>query len=297
LSTADIARQIIQQFLQRQTLRATIRWLNEEFGLYTPSLGKGNNRIHLLRFSPAGLSAWLRNPALQGHTAYLKGKVLHRDTHPALLDASTARAIDEILTNNRQHYKQASNARYPLSGLVQCAACRASAHTVTGATNYHKAKRTGEAITYLAYFQCSNWRTRGCDQRVMVQHRKAQAIVDAALAARAEALADMASIPDEVQEPPELIALREELRLYESMPGNRATPIIENLRREIQQMEAALTGREAIDEELRAMLLEVFADPGYWESLSDSERRQIYVGLVRRIWIHAGEITQVDLRL
>jgi hypothetical protein len=107
----------------------------------------------------------------------------------------------------------------------------------------------------------------------------------------------MASIPDEVQEPPELIALREELRLYESMPGNRATPIIENLRREIQQMEAALTGREAIDEELRAMLLEVFADPGYWESLSDSERRQIYVGLVRRIWIHAGEITQVDLRL
>ena len=153
LSKAAIARDIVNAFLEKQTLRLALRQINERYGIQTfahnnePGQSKGGRVAQgVFRFSPGGLCNWLTNPVLQGHLSYLRHKgdraQTHYNTHPdqALITSDEARQIEEIISHNKQVRGFGSTAlKYPLSGLIFCGECRSSCYSMTGS----RGKNTG----------------------------------------------------------------------------------------------------------------------------------------------------------
>jgi DNA invertase Pin-like site-specific DNA recombinase len=310
LSRAAIAREIIDTFLAKQTLRLTLRTINERYGIQTFNQGRGRYGRELFRFSPGGLRDWLTNPVLEGHICYRRKKngkrlprnqwEIYRDTHPdqRLISNEEVTRIEGILAHNKRVRGYGTTAqKYPLSGLVYCAECRSACYSMTGHNNYHRAKRLGIPPEKNYYFQCKNWRLRACGQKSLVRMEKAEAAVVEALMKRANNLATIADNPPEQIESPELRALREELTYYENAPGDRAKSIVEDLRAQIQQLQAQQSQQVESWSESRELLCEIFRDPGYWDSLSDEEKREIYRALVVAIWVKAGQVERVELRV
>jgi site-specific DNA recombinase len=310
LSKAAIGRLLVDEFLKRKSLRLTLRWFNTTFGITTTAhnnaqgeqLG-GRVTQKVMRFSPYGLSNWLTNPCLLGHTAYLRKskRIIHYDTHPdqRLITEEEAAAIAEILDNNRQTRGFGSTApKYPLSGLVYCGECQAAHHSQTGQKNYHKAKRLGIPPELNYYYQCKNWRSRGCNQKAVIRMEVVEAAVVAALIERSNEIATIADRPDEIVEPPELIALRQELTALRQLPNqSRVSSTIVEVE---SQIETAVRQQQSAANQYSSnqqLLQQVFSDRGYWESLEPQERREIYRGLVRRVVVRYGTVEKIELKV
>jgi DNA invertase Pin-like site-specific DNA recombinase len=315
-SRAAIAREIIEAFLERQTLRMCLRVINERYGIYTFAHNRGKQRLGgrvargLFRFSAGGLQLWLTNPVLQGHICYLRkrdGKrlpkedwVIHYDTHPdqRIVSDDECRRIDEILQHNRRVRGFGSTAlRYPLSGLVFCGECRSSCYSLTGQNNYHRAKRLGIEPEMNYYFQCKNWRVRSCSQKSAVRMENVEVAVIQALIRRAETISAVAEVTEDQIDPPELQALKVELAYYQNAPGSRAEAIVADLRQQIEAYKQKNQVDTVVTSEQRDLLLQVFGDPLYWKTLMDEEKREIYRALVERVVIKGGQVERVELRV
>lgn len=309
LSKYEFGRELVAAFLDKKTLRKALRVINLKFGIATfahnnePGKAKGGRVARgTLRFSPAGFSGWLTNPVLQGHTPYLRkaNAQTHYDTHPdqRLISDDEVKAIGDILKLNKQVRGFGSTAlKYPLSGLVFCGECRASHYAVSGASNYHKAKKLGIAPNMVYYFQCKNWQTRSCSQRTMIKMDLAEESVISALVDRASEIADYADRPLDVVEPPALMKLREELSLYKSMPGSRANIIINELQLEIETQRRLLENQSNVYTDNRSLLLQTFSNPLFWETVEPDKKRQIYRDLVARVVIKDGAVIEVKLKV
>ena len=312
LSKFEIGRELVAAFLDKKSLRLALRVINQKFGIATfahnnePGKAKGGRVARgTLRFSPAGFSNWLTNPVLQGHTPYLRksnGKhgQIHYDTHPdqRLISDDEIKAINDILKLNKQVRGFGSTAlKYSLSGLVFCGECRGSCYAVSGAKNYHKAKRLGIAPDMEYYFQCKNWQTRSCSQQTMIKMSLAEESVISALVDRTSEIVNYADRPADIIEPPELRKLREELALYKSMPGSRANIIINELQLEIETQRRLLENQNNIYTDNRSLLINTFSEPLFWETVGTDKKRQIYRDLVARVVIKDGAVIDVKLKV
>jgi len=315
-STAEIAREIIETFLQEKTLRKCLRVINQKYGIHTFAHNQGQHRRGgraargLFRFSPGGLRNWLLNPVLQGHLCYLRrqdGKhlpkddwTIHYDTHPdqRIVSDEECRRIEAILQHNQRVRGFGSTAlKYPLSGLVFCGECRGSCYSLTGQNNYHRAKRLGLEPEMNYYFQCKNWRMRSCNQKSAVRMENAESAVIQALIHRAEMIRATAETREEQVDPPELQALKVELAYYLNAPGSRAAAIVADLRQQIDAYHHQKETATALNVEQRDLLLQTFGDSLYWEALTHEEKRDIYRALVDRVIIKDGQVERVDLRV
>ena len=311
LSKFEIGRELVAAFLDKKSLRLALRVINLKFGIATfahnnePGKAKGGRVARgTLRFSPAGFSGWLTNPVLQGHTPYLRRNhahgQIHYDTHPdqRLVSDDEVKSIADILKLNKQVRGFGSTAlKYPLSGLVFCGECRASHYSVTGANNYHKAKKLGIEPDRNYYFQCKNWRMRSCTQQTMIRMELAEEFVIRALVDRASEIADYADRPADIVEPPALMKLREELSLYKSMPGSRAGIIINELELEIETQRRLLENQSNVYTDNRSLLLTTFSNPLFWETVDTDKKRQIYRDLVARVVVKDGVVIEVKLKV
>jgi len=316
LSRAQIAREIVETFLTQKTLRSTLRYINERYGIQTYA---NNNKVgekiggrvaqKMFRFSVGGLRDWLTNPVLQGHLTYLRNhdprskgrKEVHYNTHPdeRIVSDDEVRQIEEILAHNRRVRGFGSTAlKYPLSGLIFCSECRAACYSMTGANNYQRAKRLGIPPEINYYFQCKNWRMRGCTQKKVVRMELAEAAVIDALLTRAEEIAKLAAMPEQAIESPQLQALRQELAYYEGAPGGRAAGIVAELRQQIEALkveQCAVTQQQTANQEL---LVKCFGDRSIWEMLTfPEEKKEVYRALVSRVVVRDGQVERVELRV
>lgn len=308
-SKAAIAREIIETFFDRKTLRLTLRFINERYGIqifaHTQNGQQRKGRVarDLFRFSPVGLSNWLTNPVLQGHLSYLRGREYQGrheiiyDVHPdqKLITAEEARQIEEILSQNRLVRGYGSTAlKYPLSGLVFCGECRGACYSTSGRKNYKHPERG-----YNYYFQCKNWRSRGCSQKTTIRMEGAEEEVIAALTQRAATIHQLANSSSETVEPAELRQLREQLAQLDGIPG--FNPAIENAKQDLRsqinryQLQQQVASHE--QEENQGLLLGVFGDSDYWKTLSDSDKREIYRALVKRVVVKEGKVERVELKV
>jgi site-specific DNA recombinase len=312
LSKFEFGRELVAAFLDKKSLRLALRVVNQKFGIASfahnnePGKAKGGRVARgTLHFSPSGLSSWLTNPVLQGHTPYLRNgngshAQIHYDTHPdqRLISDDEVKTIGDILKLNKQVRGFGSTAlKYPLSGLVFCGECRGSCYSVSGANNYHKAKRLGIAPDMVHYFQCKNWRTRSCTQRTMIKMDLAEESVIRALVDRASEIADYADRPLDIVEPPVLMKLREELSLYKSMPGSRASIIINELQLEIETQRRLLENQSNVYTDNRSLLLTTFSNSLFWETVEPDKKRQIYRDLVARVVVKDGLVIEVKLKV
>jgi site-specific DNA recombinase len=304
LSKATIARDLVDIFLEKKTLRMAIRGMNERFGIQTfahnnePGQAQGGRVAQkMFRFSPVGFRNWLTNPVLQGHLSYLRHKgdraQIHYDAHPdqRLITDEEAQQIAAIISHNQRVKGYGSTAlKYPLSGLVFCGECRSSCYSLKGG-------RGKNTPGYNYYFQCKNWRVRSCSQKKVIQMGVVEAAVIEKLCTRVETITQIAESPPSTVFPPELQALRSELAFYEAAPGNRAAVIITDLKRQIEQFHHQTDQRAAVDEGNRELLLRCFRDRLYWKTLLDDEKQSLYRALVDRVVVKDGQVQDVILKV
>lgn len=315
LSKAAIAAEIIQAFFAKRSLRGALRIINERYGIRTfAHRNKTGTKMGglaargLFRFSPTGLRSWLINPTLQGHTCYLRKRdgqhrqkkdwIIHYNTHPdqTLVTAIQAQEIDQILAHNKRVKGYGSTAlKYPLSGLIFCGECQGSCYSCSANVNFAKYGQSKKNY----YFQCKNWRTRGCSQKKTIRMELAEAAVIEALINRAEAISDLAAQPVTIEEPIELQQLKAQLQGLEQIPGYN--PSLETAKRELRSQIENLRHNTRAQAQThstdRDLLLEITRDPSFWRTLPDPEKQQIYRRLVDRVTVKAGQVESVSLKV
>lgn len=307
MTKAEIALDMIEIFFKFQGLRAAIKEINLKYGIRRFNYDKGGGFIvrDLFRWSPTGLSTWLQNPVLRGHTCYLKVKDkkrqdpskwdIHYNTHPehVLLTEQQLLEMEQILSKNKQVRSFGnSEQRHPLAGLVYCAECRSSCYSVSG----NRGKQPG----YNFYFQCKNWRLRACTQKTMVRMEKIEDDVVQALVVRANELAttiDNQKTEDEVPNL-RLQELEQQLKGVEALGG--FNPALENAKREIRNQIKYIENQQkaSASEELvtQEELVKCFSNPHFWQSKpSEKEKTRIFNYLVRAVWLKDGKVQNVDL--
>ncbi|HEY9657548.1 MAG TPA: fdxN element excision recombinase XisF [Allocoleopsis sp.] len=305
LSRAAIGRDLIETFLKTRSLRRTLREFNSKYGLFTHATkGSGNRQARgKLGFHPSGLTSWLNNPILRGHLAYgrsYKQRQSYKDqwdirynTHPEhrLMSDEEYSQIEEILDWNAKHGKNffPSGEVHPLSGLIQCGECRG----YCGIRNFRS--RTTKKKTY--FYQCSNYQLKACPQKRGVRESVLeQAIIDA-LITRAAAITTVAELPPEHIDPPELKALKAELAYYQAAPGNRAAEIVADLHHQIENFHHETRNQSEEVSANRELLLRVFRDSLFWQTLLPEEKRDIYRKLVDRVTMKNREVVSVTLKV
>lgn len=316
-SKAVIAREIVDSFLEKATLRLALRVINERYGIqiyaHNKNGGRPGGRVarDMFRFSPAGLRNWLTNPVLQGHICYLRRKDghlrdrkdwdIHYNTHSdqRLITDDELKQIDQILATNAKVKGYGSTAlKYPLSGLIYCGECRSACYSLSGANNYHKAKKLGIPPDLNYYFQCKNWRSRSCTNSKLVRMELVEQAAIAALTQRASTITQLADTPQIPQEPLELKELKAQLVGLEQLGYNS---VIEDAKSKLRTQIENLAHKFQFDSvELNSnseLLLEVFQDLEFWSQLSPGDRRRVYRQMIDRIVIRSGAVEFVSLKV
>jgi site-specific DNA recombinase len=307
LSQAAIGYELVETYLKTRSMRGTLRRFNEKYGIQSFS---GINRKYRrpaqsLGFSLSGLTTWLNNPILRGHTAYgraYKQRNSHKhlwdiryDTHPEhrLMSEAEYQDVDATLNWNAQHRGWQHPSTYqihPLSGLVRCGECRGYCKTVSFRL------RTDRSVKKYSY-QCSHYQTKSCSQKQSLREQVIQQRVDDALKQRVATLMAVADQPPDLADPPELQELKAELAFYEKAPGHRAAGIVLELK---QQIEDFYSRREIVHSQQtqqREELVQSLNDSAYWATLIPEDRRDLYRAVVKQITIRNGQVEAVELTI
>ncbi|MDF5721528.1 MAG: fdxN element excision recombinase XisF [Rhizonema sp. PD37] len=307
---AAIARECVDAYLHAKTMRLGLRVINEKYGVQTYAHDGSGRRAggrvarDMFRFSVPGYAAWLQNPVLRGHTAYLRkqnGKkqkpsdwVVMPDTHPGhrLMTDEEYGFIENTLEHNRQTRGYGSvKQRYPFSGLVFCGECRCTCYSCSSLKHRNTTERN-------YYYQCKNWRSRGCTQSRVINMDYIESDVIAALKKRAETLADMAAAGVEIKPvSPELTKLHQQLAALEGLGDNPAiATAIEQIRSQIRAKESSQLQDMAYRSE-RWKYLECFRDPAFYSSLSEEDKITFYRYLVDKVIVLNGEVQEIRLKV
>lgn len=306
-SRAQVAREIVDAFFEKRTLRLALREINERYGIQTFAHNQGDRQLggrvsqKLFRFSPAGLRNWLTNPLLCGHLAYLRRDkkrsetIYSHNSEQRLITDQEAQEITKILAFNSQKRGYGSTAlRYPCSGLVFCGECRGAMYSTYGRKNYKHPERG-----YNYYFQCKNWRTRACLQKTTIRMEMVEEAVIDHLVRRAIAISEAASLPLEQDEPVALKELRSQLASLDKIPGHNSAieSAKQDLRNQIETFQYRIqqdAGFRRTDQEL---LLRVTPQRSFWRTLPDEKKQEYFRKLVDRVVVRNGQVELVNLKV
>lgn len=306
MSRAAIGRDIVEVFLKTRSLRKSLRFINEKYGLHSfAGKGKGNKQARgRFHFHPSAFTSWMNNPILRGHIAYGRSRQqrqphkhlwdIRYNIHPdhRLISDEEYKQIEEILDWNSQHrgYQFKSDTIHPLSGLIYCGECNGRCRI----TNF-KSRTIPDQRTYS--YQCDTYHMKACSQKTSVRELRLEAAMIEALTSRSEQITQIAELPPSTLLSPELQALRSELSFYQAAPGHRAAAIIVDLERQIEELRHQSDQHSQVDHANRELLLRCFSDRLYWKTLLDEEKRDLFRALVDRVIIQDGQIQSVLLKV
>jgi len=238
------------------------------------------------------LKAWLMNPVLRGHTAYLKYKKkrkinnpekwqIHRDTHPKykiITDELYETEIKPILEVNSKSFGQ-PGATFYLTKLVFCAECRSLCQLKGGSgnTKYYGCIHSG--------INCNN------------RHCTPLSKIDEAIITRlAEKAREVTQPQAQRQEPvsTKLDQLRRKLEWINNAPD------LEYDRKLMAQRQEILSEIDAESAETNHIAWRILQQPqsqqiNFWYSLSQEGREVFYRRLVERVFI-SDRTTSVELK-
>lgn len=303
LTVYDVAKEYVNTLLAYRSIRRTIRFMNEKYGLryFVDDRGKGNRKPKgAMGFSVAGFGTWLNNPMLAGHLCYgraYKQAIRHEkdwdiryNQFPALISDAERREILQLLKHNASAGRAfSSEFIFPVSGLVYCAECRGKCRVI----------RVGRPKNFSFSYQCINYRrARSCTQKPSIKEKIIiEAVINALIQKSVEITAIAATPPLKI-EPPELQKLRSQLVGLQSLGTNQAIELaIAELQRQIQEFEAKLEKLEEYHVVDRSLLISVFSDPLYFKSLNHEGQRRVFHGLVEKVLIRDGQIVEIRLKV
>ena len=258
----------------------------------------------------AWLSNWIRSPLLRGHTPIdtytnnRRRKPLHefelfRDSHPSLFAdprlVEAEKLIDRIIEDSARYKGKArSRAIYALSGLIYCGRCGEPCHIKRSDHRVYAAcrQRTGKGIS------CGgdNYGVFNGTRKIVNTPYPAieeQAIL--ALSNKATELIDLeiAKLPTERLEHPDIAKLRDEIKRLESFNDpDLIQPIVQKQNRLNELLLADPT--DTISEQMRQGFVDTFSSGGdFWLCSSEIEKRSIYRDWIREIRVNRSEIEVV----
>jgi DNA invertase Pin-like site-specific DNA recombinase len=312
---ADLARDTIETFLREGSVGATLQKINTKYGIskFARNDAGGNLIKHGFHWSKSGLTDWLHNPILRGHTCYLRRKErkaqdkekwdLKYNTHldQALLTDQEYEEIQAILAANKTNLRRGdpSERKYAVAGLIYCAECRAKMYSTCG-----KRRKNGEQPRY---FQCRNYRERACTNKKLIKAGQVeQAILKALLDRRNDAVEELNEINRELKSASrekeiqaKLEELRETLRGLLALGSNN--PAIKEAKLQIQAQIKNLEQRDKLKD------LETINVDKYLESITTPEG-ELDTGalfspentinlhrLVQAVWVLEGSVVDVEL--
>jgi DNA invertase Pin-like site-specific DNA recombinase len=313
LSRADIARDVVEIFLKRRSLRKTVDTIYQKYGVPRKTLLKKvkDKQVKVILIQAeellfwkdtSGLKNWLVNPVLEGHTAYLKsnrnryaekseGWDIRYDTHPeqAIISREESTAIREILEfNSSRHIR--SNATFYLTGLIFCGACG------------YKSILKRLCARNLAYYGCRH-SSAGCTNRKCVRIEKIDQAIIRELFVRSNQFTEESVAPKkDLISSPKIQKLEAQLAAINQVPGVASNPLLKQAQQDVARQIEDLSNQARQQIPLDATLQQIIAHPqarnlNYWNTRTQQEREIFYSKLVQRVVICDGEVTSVSLKI
>ena len=278
-----IAHDIINYLLKnKKSIRATIQYFLNEYDV---------------KFSTTGLTNWLHNPVLRGHTRY--GVKANRknpenwdiryNTHLALITNETYEQILALLAENSRRWGRNGDTskvgKGLLSGQMRCGDCggKCYAHNKPYTPVYCK-----DRGMYGAQY-CKNKKT--------IHLAKVIEAVDRALTQKAIALKDYTvnNQPTENSETPEILELRSTLENLQKLPPNAAIEeAIVKIKLQIQQHQINSVDKTYFQAEQVKEFVELFSDSRLYKNMKESVKNKIYKKFIKSVTILDGEVIAVN---
>lgn len=307
----EVAREIVEYFLEKKSFSVTIAWICEQYG--TNKI-KGVGRDFPRDVS--GLKYWLCCQTLRGNIEYFGARryrysddvpdpILVPNTHEALIGKAEAYEIESILQFNKSIRSSNSKVVNPFIGKAFCV-CGAELKKV------HSHPKGSRARDYMvcrrAYPNSPKIREaqkRGespiCDRRSSygLTLKGLEEAVIKEIQGRVIEVADFYFPETGTIENPKLIVVEAEIqkleRLIKEIPDIK--PVLEKKIRE-RDVLMATTKTEGNQEQilLRRKLIEYALDDGFWGIATVNEKRILFGELVQRIVCDKGQL-QISLAI
>lgn len=280
----ELAKMIIDLTLSMRSLKDVCNYIYTEYEIV---------------FSVAGLRDWVKNPALQGHTAYFVKKkkginrepIINFNTHEALITADIVDAIQRKLSANKKFRSSATSTRgdYPLAGLIKCTHCGGGMYR-----NFSRHKTRTE------YIRCVNYNKPGkyhCENSKCTRLREIIAQTIAALCENAPNLIEYLenqSTTIQVMNTKEIENLTNELSVLRGLRSSNPN-IIEAIAKIEVTINTLSTPSKIVDRdtfENAKRKIAIASQATFWESLDDSELRSALAEFVEKVEVDSsGAIT------
>ena len=121
---------------------------------------------------------------------------------------------------------------------------------------------------------------------------KVESTIQLEISARAEAIG--VYVPDMKEINPEIVELRQSIKMLEAIDDPDLVEVIERKKTRLQLLIETEEIKTVRSEEKKE-LLEMVSHPSFWVGLSASERNAIYRDLVEVVWCDKGKLTVVLL--
>jgi len=308
-SVAQVARDCIDMFFTYPGLSIALEAIFDKYGVKHTS-ANCNGASKVLHWTKRGFSGWLKNPVLEGHTAYNKtyrtedDKKRERpreewdfvyDTHAdqRLMTPDEAKEIREILANNSEMQgsafgngkRQAYGTYSYQTGLIYCAECGCRALNKTIGSSNDK--------TIYEYFACRH-SGQGCSKVPSLKKSDIEDALIAALVKKAEELSNGQPSTGTAFKSELLKNLEAQLEYLEKFPG--FNPEAEELKRHIKHQIEAETNffkNERFENKTVEEIILTGQSQQVWRSLSVNEKTLVFRRIVHKIFIRGGKVESI----
>jgi site-specific DNA recombinase len=312
LSPKQLAEELVAVFFEKRSVTGTLKFIFDKYGI-SKTIAKTNAHSQVFYFSSSGLTRWLTNPVICGHTVYnksiLKGKKrqetspehwqIIQNTHPnhRLLTDEDAEEIQHILSANQKLVGE--NFNRPLgstvrqeysyqSGLVYCGECGSRCTSKTS---------TSKGKTY-SYFACRH-SGLGCRNSQSVEKQKIEESLIKYLVKTSRSLHQDIGGNNQWSVAPlesnRLSELKAQLEAAKNFPGFNINN--EKLKQELQQqIEEETNSFSSLTNKTVEELIRRGNNLLLWQTLSNEDKVAIYHRLVHKIFLHQGEVTSILLK-
>jgi DNA invertase Pin-like site-specific DNA recombinase len=330
LTAVDIAKMRVEAFFECGSVRSATKQMNSLFGmwriqarspqpdrvnivnaeddinskLWSKASGAVSNGLFL---SSSGLSVWLTNPVIAGGTVIDKtvsGKKyskprhelnIHWGTHEGIISVEQREQILSIFATNKSNRWATSDTSESkiFSGLVYCAHC-GSKMTINGTQYLKKSQK------HVSYFQCLYYRNNGtCTNKTMISSIELENQVIPLLVREAERLSLIGVGIVKLEEPLDLIALKQQLRQLEGISGRNTSieKAIAEIREDILLKTASLAHVQTEWTISRDRVIKAFANPEFWDSIdSHNDKKRLLDECVREIKVDGCRVLEIKYR-
>ncbi|WP_242065682.1 fdxN element excision recombinase XisF [Trichocoleus sp. FACHB-262] len=304
---AEVSRDFIDIFLQVKGARRALKVGFEKYGIGRTH-AKFNGTDGVLYWSPRGFTLWLKNPILDGHTAYLKYKTVRGKRIP--LPEEEWQLVKNTHADQRLFRDDEAAAVKTSFQANSCSGRGAFQNNLTGADNYRpfayqtglvycqecnsRCTSKGHKNEYL-YYGCRHAGV-GCNNRKGVRRKSIEESLIEALVEKSRGLNQAETSSDELpMQSAALVRMEEQLAALEQIPS--FNPDIEALKEKLrQQIEAEKNPFLSTDKVLDTSVEELIRtgnNLGIWHLLNNDEKVEIYRKLVHKIYIQDGKVSSI----